>query len=111
MQAAIYCDGSAVWTVIPTYDGKTTDMFGQEMGPSPFYFPAGSSYVVQCLTAIGVAGDVSSVVANGFCSKSVSFGTKTTICAYGKCTADLECPLLPTTLEQNQMIADCERLL
>ena len=112
-QVAIYGDGSAVWSIIPSgWYGRTTGPAGETYGPSPNYYPSGSPSFVRCLCDIEQVGDVSSIVSDGsFCSKSVSFGTRTTISAFGKDTADLQCPLAPLTTAQSQMMSDCERLL
>ncbi len=112
-QVAIYGDGSAVWSIIPSgWYGRTTGPEGETYGPSPSYYPSGSLSIVQCLCDIEQVGDVSSIVSDGsFCSKSVSFGTWTTISAFGKVTADLQCALAPLTTAQSQMKFDCEGLL
>jgi hypothetical protein len=111
MEVDLYCDGSAVWTITPTNMGKTTGLYGNSLGTSPWYFPAGTPEILQCLADIEQVGDLSSVVADGFCSKSVSFGTRTQISGFGHITADLQCKLMPLTDAQSQMISDCERLL
>jgi len=111
-QVAIYADGSAVWNLIPTVMGQTIGPGGQTYGPSPSYYLSGSPSVVRCLCDIEQVGDVSSIVSDGsFCSKSASFGTRTTISAFGKITADLQCALAPLTPAQSQMMSDCEGLL
>jgi len=111
MEVDLYCDGSAVRSITPTRMGKITDLEGNSLGTSPLFFPAGTQEILQCLTDIQQVGDLSSVVADGFCSKSVSFGTTTHVSGLGHITADLQCKLMPLSDAQSKMISDCEGLL
>jgi hypothetical protein len=96
----LYCDGSAVEYTLPR-------RYGPDPVPvSTYYDPPGTSWAVQCLAALQALGDVSTIAVD-WCSKSVSFGTTTTISYNGKSTPDLQCPHKSDTPAQSAMLAAC----
>lgn len=101
---AVYTDGSAQRAL-----GATPLSGHTSFDPSPESFPAGTPEVVAFLADLALVGDVSSIQTNN-CSKSVSFGTRTTITANGKTSGDLQCALNPSAAQQ-ALIQDCGPLL
>jgi hypothetical protein len=96
----VYGDGSAERTVGPQRNLPS--------GTSAV-FAAGSPDVLAFLRDVMAVGDVSRIPI-GNCAKSVSFGTRTTITAYGKTSGDVQCAAMPSAVEA-ALIHDCNQLL
>ncbi len=73
-------------------------------------YPPGSPDVVAFLSDLAAVGNVAAIPTGDQCSKSVSFGTTTTVSAGGNTSGDLQCLTDPTAAEV-RLVMDCARLV
>jgi hypothetical protein len=106
LSVTVYCDGSAVRSI-----GADTN----NVGVTPKTYAPRSPEVLMFLSDLDAVGDVSAIAASPAdprqreCTKSVSFGTMTTITAQGKTSGDIQCITDPTR-EESVLVADCRVL-
>ena len=105
VDVAVYADGSAVRTVGPPRYGESG-----ALGPSPETYPPASEPVMMFLCDLQAAGEVSQLATATGCSKSVSFGTTTTITVGTETSGDLQCLQTGAPATTVMLAHDCHGL-
>ena len=92
MKVEIFADGSAERTIGPPtpIEAQTDGGLGPLDG-TPKSFPPGSTDVLLFLQALAGVNDLSAIPIRRSCTKSISFGTETTVRANGQTSGDLQC--------------------
>jgi len=92
MKVEIFADASAERTIgPPTADEAQTDGGLGPLDGTPKSFPPGSPDVLVFLQALAGVNDLSAIPIRRNCTKSISFGTTTTVRANGQTSGDLQC--------------------
>lgn len=92
MKVEVFADASAERSLgPPTQLEEQTDGGLGALDGTPKTFPPASADVLVFLQALAAVNDLSAIPIRRSCTKSISFGTTTTVTANGQTTGDLQC--------------------
>ena len=97
----VHADGSAE---------RTIEHGSQNIPETPKNFPANDPAVEQFLSDLNAAGDVGQYAIVPQCSKSVSFGTTTTVTSGNETSGDVQCLSYDAPTAQTSLASDCNML-
>ncbi len=92
----VYSDGSATQTTVPSSGCPFLGADDTNCQTSSSYYPPGSPIVMQFLTDLQAAGELSNIQEVSFCSKPLCCANVTTVSASGRSSPDLQCMANPT---------------